>query len=47
MNTDPHTKANLFYTVNISSKLDPYKWNVEIAEFIQEVFKYNGDEDKK
>lgn len=33
MNTDPHTKANLFYTVFFIIYIDTYKLNGKIIEF--------------
>jgi hypothetical protein len=46
MNTDPHTKANIFYTVPYTSNADTYKLNVKIIKFNKEIFKYNGIENK-
>jgi hypothetical protein len=46
MNTDPHTKANIFYTVSLYLLPDTYKLNVKIIKFNKEIFKYNGTENK-
>lgn len=34
MNTDSHSKANLFYTVNHTRYLDAYKLNGKITELL-------------
>lgn len=44
MNTDPHTKANIFYTVLSTLIIDTCKLNVEITGISKKITQHNGDE---
>ena len=46
MNTDPHTKANLFYTVSFILTADPYQWTGKRAGVNEKIPEHNGDEVK-
>lgn len=46
MNTDPHTKANLFYTVRFIVNLDTHQRNGKIIKLHQKIVEYHGPEDQ-
>lgn len=44
MNTDPHTKANIFYTVSSIFITDPCQLDGEITCICQKIVEYHGHE---